>query len=121
MTKGVLVVAQPYTTCMVVASLTPAERDKAVSAFAELGICQQLAEAAADLGWKTPSSIQVQAVPHLLQGNTLANIAVPTSSLLPPGSCYADTVLLCLQIEMLLVLPRQVLEKQALLRCQFSR
>lgn len=54
---------------MVVAALTPAEHDKAVSAFGELGLCPQLAEAAAGLGWKTPSSIQIQAVPHLLQGD----------------------------------------------------
>ena len=64
---------------MVVAALTPAEHDKAVSAFQELGLCRQLAEAAAGLGWKTPSSIQVQAVPHLLQGDTSASIAMSTS------------------------------------------
>ena len=55
---------------MVVATLTAAEHDKAVAAFEELGICSQLAEAAAGLGWKIPSSIQVQAVPHLLQGRS---------------------------------------------------
>lgn len=65
---------------MVVASLTPAEHDKAVTAFEELGICRQLAEAAAGLGWKQPSSIQVQAVPHLLQGNTSTTIALPRVS-----------------------------------------
>ena len=53
---------------MVVTALTPAENDTAVTAFEELGICRQLAEAAAGLGWKTPSSIQAQAIPHLLQG-----------------------------------------------------
>ncbi len=54
--------------CMVVTALTPAENDKAIAAFGELGVCRQLAEAAAGLGWKTPSSIQIQAIPHLLQG-----------------------------------------------------
>ena len=53
---------------MVVAPLTPAENDKAIAAFEELGVCRQLAEAAANLGWKSPSSIQAQAIPHLLQG-----------------------------------------------------
>ena len=53
---------------MVVTALTPAENDKAIAAFGELGVCRQLAEAAAGLGWKTPSSIQTQAIPHLLQG-----------------------------------------------------
>lgn len=62
---------------MVVAALTPAEHDKAVSAFEELGLCRQLAEAAAGLGWKTPSSIQVQAVPHLLQGDTATKWQCP--------------------------------------------
>lgn len=36
--------------------------------FKELGVCEELAEAAVSLGWKTPSSIQQQAIPHLLQG-----------------------------------------------------
>lgn len=66
---------------MVVATLTPAEHVKAVAAFEELGICRQLAEAAAGLNWKTPSSIQVQAVPHLLQG-IHAHFGALTKSLL---------------------------------------
>lgn len=53
---------------MVVAALSGTELDKAITAFEALGVCHQLAEAAAGLGWKTPSSIQVQAIPHLLQG-----------------------------------------------------
>lgn len=60
---------------MVVATLTPAEHVKAVAAFEELGICRQLAEAAAGLNWKTPSSIQVQAVPHLLQDRDVIGLA----------------------------------------------
>jgi len=53
---------------MVVTPLTPAENDKAITDFEALGVRRQLAEAAAGLGWKTPSSIQAQAIPHLLQG-----------------------------------------------------
>lgn len=48
--------------------LSEEEQGKAVAAFEELGVCTQLAEAAAALGWKTPSAIQQQAVPLVLQG-----------------------------------------------------
>lgn len=48
--------------------LTDVERAASIAAFSKLGLCPQLAEAAASLGWKTPSPIQEQAVPHLLQG-----------------------------------------------------
>lgn len=44
------------------------EHSAAVAGFEALGICQQLAEAAVALGWKEPTSIQQQALPHLLQG-----------------------------------------------------
>lgn len=60
---------------MVVAPLTPAENDKAIAAFEELGVCRQLAEAAANLGWKSPSSIQAQAIPHLLQDRDIIGLA----------------------------------------------
>eukprot|EP00955_Chlamydomonas_euryale_P053347 355477-Chlamydomonas_euryale.AAC.2 len=40
----------------------------AVAAFEALGVCTLLAEAAAGLGWTSPSAIQEQAVPHLLAG-----------------------------------------------------
>lgn len=48
--------------------LSEEEHSKAAAAFQKLGVCEQLAEAAAALGWKTPSSIQEQAVPLVLQG-----------------------------------------------------
>ncbi len=48
--------------------LSEEEHGKAKAAFEKLGICEQLAEAAASLGWKSPSSIQEQAVPLVLQG-----------------------------------------------------
>lgn len=54
-------VAQPST-------LSEEDAKKAVQAFEALGICNQLAEAAASLGWKSPSSIQEQAIPQVLQG-----------------------------------------------------
>lgn len=50
--------------------MTDAERKAAIKAFEGLGLCTQLAEAAANLGWKTPSVIQQQAVPPLLQGES---------------------------------------------------
>lgn len=43
-------------------------KSEAADAFEKLGVCRQLAVAAAELGWKTPTSIQEQAVPHLLAG-----------------------------------------------------
>lgn len=43
-------------------------KEEAVKAFAALGLCDQLAEAAAELGWKAPSKVQEQAIPLLLQG-----------------------------------------------------
>ena len=46
-----------------------AAQQASVEAFKKLGICEQLAEAAAALGWKEPTSIQQQAVPLLLQGD----------------------------------------------------
>jgi hypothetical protein len=51
-----------------VPSLTEGERGAAIKAFEELGLSTQLAEAAAGLGWKSPSLIQQQAVPPLIAG-----------------------------------------------------
>ena len=48
--------------------LSASENASTVTSFAVLGICTQLAEAAAALRWKQPTPIQEQAVPHLLQG-----------------------------------------------------
>ena len=53
---------------MAVIELTEKEKADSIAAFVALGVCTQLAEAAAGLGWKTPSSIQEQAIPHLLAG-----------------------------------------------------
>jgi ATP-dependent RNA helicase DDX47/RRP3 len=46
-----------------------------VQKFQALGVCEQLAEAAVALGWKTPTGIQEQAVPHLLQGRDVIGLA----------------------------------------------
>ena len=45
-----------------------AETAAAVKKFTALGVCEQLAEAAAALGWMAPTEIQAAAVPHLLAG-----------------------------------------------------
>ena len=50
------------------ATLSSKEAEDAARAFEQLGVCTQLAEAAASLGWKSPTSIQQQAIPQLLQG-----------------------------------------------------
>ena len=63
--------------------LSEEEHSKAKAAFEKLGICDQLAEAAASLGWKSPSSIQEQAVPLVLQGGWVAG--VPRMGLLWPA------------------------------------
>lgn len=48
--------------------LTDAEHEACTKAFESLGICTQLAEAAASLGWKGPTTIQEQAIPNVLAG-----------------------------------------------------
>jgi superfamily II DNA/RNA helicase len=48
--------------------LTDDEKEKSIKAFETLGICKQLAEAAASLGWKLPTNIQEQAIPNVLNG-----------------------------------------------------
>lgn len=45
-----------------------AEDNEEVKTFKALGICDQLVEACDKLGWKTPSKIQAEAIPHALDG-----------------------------------------------------
>ncbi|KAJ4843336.1 hypothetical protein Tsubulata_026709 [Turnera subulata] len=45
-----------------------AEEKEEVKTFEELGICEPLAEACDRLGWKNPTKIQVEAIPHALEG-----------------------------------------------------
>jgi hypothetical protein len=44
--------------------------EEALQAFEALGLCKQVADAAVALGWKTPSKIQLEAIPHAVQGRT---------------------------------------------------
>ncbi|KAH0455464.1 hypothetical protein IEQ34_015496 [Dendrobium chrysotoxum] len=43
--------------------------------FKSLGVCDQLVEACESLGWKTPSKIQVEAIPHALEGKDVIGLA----------------------------------------------
>lgn len=45
-----------------------AEEKEEVKTFKDLGICEQLLEACDDLGWKNPTKIQAEAIPHALEG-----------------------------------------------------
>ncbi|KAJ6995003.1 DEAD-box ATP-dependent RNA helicase 10-like [Populus alba x Populus x berolinensis] len=51
------------------------ETEEAVKTFADLGICEPLVEACERLGWKNPTKIQVEAIPHALQGKDLIALA----------------------------------------------
>ncbi|XP_066306676.1 DEAD-box ATP-dependent RNA helicase 10-like [Miscanthus floridulus] len=51
----------------------PAARQ--ASTFAELGICAELVEACDAMGWKEPTRIQAEAIPHALQGKDLIALA----------------------------------------------
>jgi hypothetical protein len=37
--------------------------------FKDLGVCDQLVEACENLGWKIPSKIQAEVIPHALNGS----------------------------------------------------
>ena len=62
-------------------------KSEAADAFEKLGVCRQLAVAAAELGWKTPTSIQEQAVPHLLAGEPGRLISLTNSRSLSRAYC----------------------------------
>ncbi|KAI8004562.1 putative ATP-dependent RNA helicase DDX47 [Camellia lanceoleosa] len=52
------------------------EEDKEeVKSFKDLGVCDQLIEACDSLGWKHPSKIQAEAIPHALEGKDLIGLA----------------------------------------------
>uniref|UniRef100_A0A0D9WUX3 RNA helicase n=1 Tax=Leersia perrieri TaxID=77586 RepID=A0A0D9WUX3_9ORYZ len=44
------------------------------STFAELGICGELVSACDAMGWKEPTGIQAEAIPHALQGRDLIGL-----------------------------------------------
>jgi superfamily II DNA/RNA helicase len=52
-----------------------ADAAAAPGTFEELGVCAELAQACAALGWKAPTSIQRQAVPLALAGALQVGIA----------------------------------------------
>ena len=51
------------------------DREEAMS-FKDLGVCEKLVEACDYLGWKNTSKIQVEAIPHALEGKDLIGLAL---------------------------------------------
>ncbi|XP_009774491.1 DEAD-box ATP-dependent RNA helicase 10-like [Nicotiana tabacum] len=51
------------------------ESKEEVKSFKELGVSDQLIEACDSLGWKTPSKIQAEAIPHAFEGKDLIGLA----------------------------------------------
>ncbi|KAK9937461.1 hypothetical protein M0R45_014249 [Rubus argutus] len=49
--------------------------DGEVKTFKNLGLCDQLVEAVAKLDWANPTPIQVEAIPHALEGKDLIGLA----------------------------------------------
>lgn len=50
------------------APLSAKEQQDAKAAWKELGVCDELCEAAAQMRWKQPTEVQTQAIPLLLEG-----------------------------------------------------
>jgi hypothetical protein len=101
-------------------------KEQSIKLFEQLGVCRQLAESAVSLGWKSPTSIQEQAIPHLLGGIALSSLQYHNmmlrlsflSSCL--GSGHAKDCL-CSQARMLLASRRQDPVRRAPLLCQSCR
>ncbi|KAI3921792.1 hypothetical protein MKX01_005481 [Papaver californicum] len=55
--------------------MEPEGEDEHMKTFKDLGLCEQLAEACDSLGWKSPSKIQAEAIPHALEGKDLIGLA----------------------------------------------
>ncbi|XP_019233431.1 PREDICTED: DEAD-box ATP-dependent RNA helicase 10-like isoform X2 [Nicotiana attenuata] len=51
------------------------ESKEEAKSFKELGVSDQLIEACDNLGWKTPSKIQAEAIPHAFEGKDLIGLA----------------------------------------------
>ncbi|KAK1319845.1 DEAD-box ATP-dependent RNA helicase 10 [Acorus calamus] len=49
--------------------------EEEVKTFKSLGVCDELVEACDKMGWTTPSKIQVEAIPHALEGKDLIGLA----------------------------------------------
>ncbi|XP_052208647.1 DEAD-box ATP-dependent RNA helicase 10 [Diospyros lotus] len=52
-----------------------AEDKEEIKSFKDLGVVDQLIEACDNLGWKHPSKIQAEAIPHALEGKDLIGLA----------------------------------------------
>lgn len=50
-------------------------REEGAQRFMELGVCKELADAAAQLGWHEPTEIQKQAIPLALKGKDVVGLA----------------------------------------------
>ena len=59
------------------------EQDGEVKTFKSLGLCDKLVEAVAKLNWKNPTPIQVEAIPHALEGSL---------NLIPPSFSYKVSI-----------------------------
>ncbi|XP_022749424.1 DEAD-box ATP-dependent RNA helicase 10-like isoform X2 [Durio zibethinus] len=46
-----------------------------INSFKDLGLCDELVEACDGLGWKAPTKIQVEAIPHAVEGKDLIGLA----------------------------------------------
>ena len=51
-----------------------------VMIFKDLGACEKMVEACEYLGWKNPSKIQAEAIPHALERKDLIGLALTNSS-----------------------------------------
>lgn len=71
-------------------ALSEKDKQEAIAAFEDLGVVPQLAEAAAALGWKSPTGIQQQAIPHLITGKDMIGLAQTGSG---KTGCFAMPVL----------------------------
>ncbi|TXG71242.1 hypothetical protein EZV62_006177 [Acer yangbiense] len=52
-----------------------AEENEVEKTFKELGLRDELVEACENLGWKTPSKIQAEVIPHALEGKDMIGLA----------------------------------------------
>uniref|UniRef100_A0A6N2K3U9 RNA helicase n=1 Tax=Salix viminalis TaxID=40686 RepID=A0A6N2K3U9_SALVM len=55
------------------------DKQETEKTFADLGLCKELVEACENLGWKKPTKIQEEAIPHALQGKDLIGVAATGS------------------------------------------
>ncbi|KAL9257075.1 DEAD-box ATP-dependent RNA helicase 10-like protein [Drosera capensis] len=51
------------------------KKEETKKSFKDLGICDELVEACSNLGWKVPTKIQLEAIPHALEGKDVIGLA----------------------------------------------